>query len=65
MLSGKGKRKPEISSVGYTTRTIEIVLNDSIVNLDIELDVETKTLGDVVVISVGSLRPVIKQRELH
>ena len=53
-LSGKGKRKLEISSVGYSAREIEIVLNDSVIHLDIVLDFETKTLGDVVVISVGS-----------
>ena len=33
---------------------MEIVLNDSIIHLDIVLDFESKTLGDVVVISVGS-----------
>ena len=53
-ISGKGKRKLEISSVGYLTREMEIVLNDSIIHLDIELGLESKTLGDVVVISVGS-----------
>ena len=54
ILTGKGKRKLEISSVGYSTREMEIVLNDSIIHVDIELDLESKTLGDVVVISVGS-----------
>ncbi|HEV3222016.1 MAG TPA: TonB-dependent receptor [Puia sp.] len=54
IVQGKGKRNLELSSVGYTTREIEISLNDTIIFLDIELATETKTLGDVVVISVGS-----------
>src|ERR1700694_633909 len=48
IISGKGKRKLEISSVGYSTRVMEIVLNDSIVQLEVEFESETKTLGDVV-----------------
>jgi vitamin B12 transporter len=54
ILPGNGKRKLEISSVGYSTREMEINLNDSVILLNIELSTETKTLGDVVVISVGS-----------
>ena len=50
----KGKKTIEVSSVGYGTRRLSIVLNDSVINLDIVLSNQAKQLGDVVVVSAGS-----------
>jgi hypothetical protein len=41
---------------------MEIILNDSIIHLGIEIDLESKTLGDVVVINVGSFEASDKAR---
>jgi len=53
-ITGKGKRILEISSVGYTSKEMTLDLHDSIVHLDIILKEESKTLGDVVVVSAGT-----------
>src|ERR1700688_3579401 len=53
-LSGKGKRILKISSVGYQSSELKVELNDSNIRLDITLKDSAQTLGDVVVISVGS-----------
>lgn len=53
-LSGKGKRTIQISSVGYQSGELRIELNDSDIHLDIMLKDSAQSLGDVVVISVGS-----------
>jgi vitamin B12 transporter len=54
IITGKGKRKLEVSSTGYSSRGVDIVLNDSVVGLSIELALEANTFGEVIVISVGS-----------
>lgn len=54
VITGKGKRKLEASSTGYSARIMDIMLNDSIVEIGIELTPEAKSLGEVIVISVGS-----------
>lgn len=50
----KGKRSIEVSSVGYSTKQLSVVLNDSAIHLDIVLKDEAKQLGDVVVVGAGS-----------
>jgi vitamin B12 transporter len=45
----KGKQILEISSVGFTTKDINIELHDSIVYVEVSVNEESKMLGDVVV----------------
>ena len=53
-LSGKGKRILQISSAGYQSSELKVELNDFDIHLDITLKDSAETLGDIVVISVGS-----------
>src|SRR5436190_22511309 len=49
-----GKHLLQVSSLGYSTKAMELMLVDSLVNLHIVLSVEAKTLGEVVVVGAGS-----------
>ena len=53
-LAGSGKRNLVVSAVGYIPKEIGVQLIDSRVRLEIELRDSAVSLGDAVVISVGS-----------
>jgi len=50
----KGKRTIQVSSIGYRTKTLIVILEDTAIHLDITLQESAQQLGPVVVVSAGT-----------